>query len=69
VPGAIVGSVGVTVKETRDTVIVRGAVPATDPDVAVMTMEPFNSALTSPVLEIDARALLETLQVTELPRF
>jgi hypothetical protein len=55
--------------ETRDIVIVRGAVPVIDPDVAVMIAGPFNTALTRPLLEIDARALLETPQVTELLRF
>lgn len=55
--------------ETKDIVIVRGAVPLLDPEVAMMTADPFDTALTRPLPEIDTRALLETLQFTELLRF
>jgi hypothetical protein len=65
----MVGRAGVTTMETKDIVIVRGAVPLIEPEVAVITADPLDTALTRPLPEIDIRALLETLQFTELLRF
>lgn len=69
VASAIVCAVGVTIIETRDTVMVRGALALTDPEAAVTTSEPFDIALTSPMLEMEAIVLFESVQVTELLRF
>jgi hypothetical protein len=50
-------------------VIVNGAEPLIDPEVAVMTAAPFDFAVSSPLFEIVASGVLETLQVAELVRF
>lgn len=55
--------------DTRDMVIVNGAEPLIDPEVAVMTAVPFDFAVSSPLFEIVASAEFETLQVAELVRF
>jgi hypothetical protein len=67
VPISIAGRGNVIAMDTRD-VTVRFAVPLTVPEVAVITTEPCDAPVATPLLEIDAIAELDVLHVTELPR-
>ena len=68
-PATTVGVAGVTAIETSvGPVTVRVAVPLTEPEVAVMVVEPMETPIAKPALEILATPGLELVQVTELVR-